>query len=189
MQFLIVGLGNIGAQFNYTRHNAGFIFIDTLLKYVNNTSFKEKFQASYCATKYNNEVDIILLRPHTYMNGSGISVQLCQKFYKIETNNIFVFYDDIEVPLGKVKIKYKGGTGGHNGIRSLNQHIGNDFYQIHIGVGRPEAFVSVHDHVLSRFKEEELALVEKVCDRIAANLGVILSKDNLQIERLVQSFK
>jgi PTH1 family peptidyl-tRNA hydrolase len=160
---LIVGLGNIGKEYENTRHNIGFIAIDKVLsnldKYttINKPIFKGQLFKSG---------DFLFLKPSTYMNLSGESVGVVKNFYKIENNNIIVIHDDLDLKLGALRFKKGGGNAGHNGLKSIDSHIGNDYNRFRIGIGRPEGEIKVVDYVLGKFKEEELETLSKTLENV-----------------------
>ena len=161
MPKLIVFLGNPGPQYQKTRHNAGFMVCSKLIEQENITnSWQTKFHALY--TKVGN---VILLKPQTFMNLSGNSVQEAAKFYNIKEKDILVVHDDIESAFGKVVLQQGGGLAGHNGLRSIKQSLGTDgFYRLKIGVGRPSANIQVADYVLGRFSELEEAMLTSILE-------------------------
>ncbi len=156
---LIVGLGNIGNEYLKTRHNIGFIAIDEILKDINYSTINKP---AFKGTLYKSD-DFLFLKPSTYMNLSGESVGAVKNFYKIDNDDIIVIHDDLDLKLGALRFKKGGGNGGHNGLKSIDSHIGNDYHRIRIGIGRPENKSEVVDFVLSNFKDEEL---EKLQDTI-----------------------
>ena len=156
MPKLIVFLGNPGMQYRHTRHNAGWMVCDAFSAYKGMTqSWTTKFHA-----QYTKQGDAVLLKPQTFMNESGLSVQEAAKFYGIDCKDVLVVHDDIELPFKSVKIQMGGGMGGHKGLRSVKTHLGTDrFCRLRIGVGRPPACIQVADFVLGRFsplEEKEL---------------------------------
>ncbi|WP_339137000.1 MAG: aminoacyl-tRNA hydrolase [Candidatus Electrothrix sp. GW3-4] len=167
--YLIVGLGNPGVKYELTRHNAGFLTVDDFADQHNCALNTEKWQGLYCSERINGQ-RVLLLKPQTFMNKSGESVIRFVDFYQIPLQHILVIYDDIDLPKGKIKVAAKGGAGGHNGIRSLIQHLGTStFSRLKIGVGRPERDeqgrgIPVDRYVLANFTDEELALFN---DRLA----------------------
>ena len=148
---LIVGLGNVGSEYTNTRHNIGFIIIDKILQNLDSKKISKNFKGELFQSG-----DYLFLKPSTYMNLSGESVVLVRDFYKIDNKDIIVIHDDIDLKLGALKIKNGGSDGGHNGIKSIDKHIGNSYYRIRVGIGRPENREKVVDYVLGRFKDEEL---------------------------------
>jgi PTH1 family peptidyl-tRNA hydrolase len=153
---LIVGLGNIGDEYTNTRHNIGFIAIDKILANLNYTTInKPAFKGELFKSG-----NYLFLKPSTYMNLSGESVEAVKNFYKIDNNDIIVIHDDLDLKLGALRFKQGGGNAGHNGLKSIDKYIGNDYHRIRIGIGRPEGEIKVIDYVLGKFQEEELQKLE-----------------------------
>lgn len=153
MAKLIVGLGNPGIEHEMTRHNIGWLSLDQLSFY-SNLNFKDKFKGEFALTSIGDE-QVIFLRPQTYMNLSGESVQACAKFFKITLKDILVIHDELDLPFGTLTFKDGGGLAGHNGLKSIAQHMGgNSFYRLRMGIGRP-VHGSVSSWVLSGFSNEE----------------------------------
>ena len=151
---IIIGLGNIGREYENTRHNAGFMAIDKLAKMLEMDFNQEKFSAYFAKKKIDGE-DIILLKPTTYMNNSGIALRQCMDFYKVPSEDILVLYDDMDMPVGKLRLRQKGSAGGHNGIKSIISHIGTqEFDRIRIGIGK-DKLIPVVDWVLGKFPQEQ----------------------------------
>lgn len=152
---LIVGLGNPGKKYEKTLHNAGFLAVDALLSKYNLTLDKEMFHGQYVKTKIRGE-EVIVVKPQTFMNLSGECIgQMC-RYFKIGPEDVFVMYDDMEIRFGQLRIRGNGSSGGHNGIKSLIQHLGTQtFPRIKIGVGRPKSEKSVISHVLAQFSAEQ----------------------------------
>jgi peptidyl-tRNA hydrolase, PTH1 family len=152
---LIVGLGNPGSQFNKTKHNIGFEVIDELCNRFGTNLNQSKFNGLYTIIHKNGE-KLILLKPLTYMNLSGDCIKPMMDYYDIELDELLVIYDDLDLPVGKIRLRQKGSAGGHNGIKSTISHVGTqNFNRIRIGIGRPENGMAVPDYVLSKFKKEE----------------------------------
>ncbi|MDY0164065.1 aminoacyl-tRNA hydrolase [Desulfobotulus sp.] len=167
---LVAGLGNPGHRYAGTRHNAGFQVVEALSRVLSVPLDKNKFDAEFGRGRVGGR-DVFLVRPQSYMNRSGIPVQKLSRFFDIEMSNIIVVYDDIDLPFGRIRIREKGGHGGHNGIRSLIEHLGgHDFPRVRIGIGRPEGEKDVADYVLSGFsvaeKEIWLRVVERARDAV-----------------------
>ena len=151
---LIVGLGNPGKEYDMTRHNTGFYCLDVLSDEMNQSIDKEKFKGLYTKFKYKGE-DVILLKPQTYMNNSGESVAAVMQFFKIPVEDLLVIYDDMDMPVGKLRLRQKGSAGGHNGIKSIISHIGTqEFDRIRIGIGK-DKLIPVVDWVLGKFPQEQ----------------------------------
>ncbi len=157
--FLIVGLGNIGEKYSLTRHNVGFMVVDNATKIQQNSSNINKSNFNADVIKIG---DTIFAKPTTYMNNSGIAVKAIKDYYKIENQNIITIHDDLDLPFGTVKFKIGGGHGGHNGLRSLDAHIGNDYIRVRIGIGKPTFKEDVANYVLSNFSKEELNKLEDI---------------------------
>ena len=164
--FLIVGLGNPGVQYELTRHNAGFLALDFFADQHGCAFSTEKRQGLYCSTRL-ADVRVLLIKPLTFMNKSGVCVARFVDFYNIELANILVIHDDLDLAPGRMKIVAGGGAGGHNGVRSLIHHLGtSEFARLKIGIGRPEhneqgQGFPVDRYVLSGFSDQELACFNK----------------------------
>ncbi|MDD2699448.1 MAG: aminoacyl-tRNA hydrolase [Arcobacteraceae bacterium] len=159
--FLIAGLGNPGEKYKNTRHNVGFLVIDEIAKNantttINNSNFKSITQ------KTNNT---ILAKPQTFMNLSGESILSIADYYGIDNNEIIIIHDDLDLPFGAVKFKIGGGHGGHNGLRSIDSHIGQDYIRVRVGIGKP-INKEVANYVLSDFSKEESNKLEDIIPHI-----------------------
>lgn len=164
--FLIVGLGNPGAEYERTRHNIGFMSIDQLAS--GGISFASKFHGLVAQATLTDE-KVVFLKPQTFMNLSGKSVQAAMAFYKIPPENVIVLHDELDLPLGKIRIKQGGGANGHNGIKDIDQMVGPNYWRIRLGIGHPGTAEQVHGHVLSRFASEEMVEVERVLKALTEN--------------------
>lgn len=163
---LIVGLGNPGVKYEKTRHNAGFMVLDRIAEMNGVSISKSKFEGKHVKTRINGE-EVILLKPETYMNLSGFSVRACMDFYKIPREDILIIYDDLDTPVGSIRLKTKGSAGGHNGMKSVIQAVvGEDFDRIRVGIGR-DPRIKIVDYVLTRFKPEELEDLDQAVDQAA----------------------
>ena len=162
---LIVGLGNIGKEYENTRHNMGFMLVDRYLEYRNITDkFKEKFNAMYVETTINNE-KVIFIKPTTYMNNSGIAVRAFVDFYKLSSEDILVISDDLDLDLGKFRLRRNGSSGGHNGLKSIISHLGtDDFKRLRIGISNDKD--DVINYVLSKFSKRELNEIDTMFDTL-----------------------
>lgn len=162
MSLLIVGLGNPGREYEETRHNIGQMVVEKLADEYNGF-WKEKFKGQYCKIS-GPKGDVYLLVPHTYMNLSGESVQALAKFFKIQVNDILVAHDELDLPFGQINFKDGGGLAGHNGLKSMKQCLGNqNFKRLRMGIGRPQ-HGQVSDWVLSKFRGDEVIVLEQVLD-------------------------
>jgi PTH1 family peptidyl-tRNA hydrolase len=166
IMFLIVGLGNIGKEYENTRHNFGFLTVDEIIKKYNFGSSNKKFSSEFYQGKIDGE-DVIIIKPQTYMNKSGVAVSQVKKFYKVPIENIIVFHDDLDLELGKIKVKVGGGAGGHNGLKSIDGLIGKNYIRVRLGIGRPEHKDAVHSYVLGKFNKEEQKIVDDIRVRIS----------------------
>ena len=164
---LIVGLGNPGRDYSATRHNVGFMAVDELARRWNITNWKQKYNAEVAEYRLDGDV-IMLVKPQTYMNLSGTAISELARFYKIPAHDVVVIFDDLDLPAGRLRLRTKGGSGGHRGIESLLTHMGSaEFPRIRIGIGRPPAGWEVVDYVLSRFAAEEQPLLTEVIGKAA----------------------
>ncbi|MFC7394731.1 aminoacyl-tRNA hydrolase [Scopulibacillus cellulosilyticus] len=162
---LIVGLGNPGSKYEHTRHNIGFEAIDAISEKHQIPLTKTKFNALYGKGKINDE-DILLVKPLTYMNLSGEAVAPLMNFYKLSIDDLLVIYDDMDLAVGKIRLRKKGSAGGHNGIKSLIAHLGTqDFKRIRVGIGRPDGRQPVIDYVLQRFGENEKDTISQAIEK------------------------
>ena len=170
---LIVGLGNPTDKYKKNRHNVGFMVIDRL---IDDLSPANITKATFKGELYRAR-DLFLLKPMTYMNLSGESVLAVSRYYKI--SRIIVIHDELDIPLGRIKIKHGGSSGGHNGLKSIDACVGSDYDRIRIGISRPQHKGDVIGHVLSDFRKEEWPCVEKVVD-VAADIARELAKSDLK---------
>jgi len=178
---LIVGLGNPGKQYEHTRHNIGFDVIDLVSDRFQIPLNQSKLKGLYGIGLYQG-VKVLLLKPLTYMNLSGESVRAVMDYYQIELEDILVIYDDLDLPVGKIRLRQKGSSGGHNGIKSIVSHIGTQqFNRIRIGIDRPTSGMSVPDFVLGRFQKEEQMLVNDAVQKGADACEAALTKPFLQV--------
>ena len=162
---LVVGLGNKGREYENTRHNMGFMLVDRYLQYKNITDkFKEKFNAMYIETTINNE-KVIFIKPMTYMNNSGIAVRAFLDFYKLNSEDVLVISDDLDLDLGKFRLRRNGSSGGHNGLKSIISHLGTDnFKRLRIGISNDKD--DVINYVLSKFSKKELSEIDTMFDTL-----------------------
>src|SRR6266567_5145 len=169
---LFVGLGNPGAKYARNRHNIGFMAVDEIARRHGFAPWRRRFQGETSEGTLGTE-RVILLKPTTYMNDSGRSVQEAASFFKIAPGDITVFHDELELPPGKVRVKIGGGIAGHNGLRSISAHIGNDYRRVRLGIGHPGVKELVHGHVLSDFAKSERPWVEALCEAVADNAALL----------------
>ena len=158
---LIVGLGNPGKEYENTRHNAGFRFIDTYAKTKNLTFNKEKFHGLYTEFIYNDE-KIILLKPEKFMNLSGEVIRDFVKFFKIDLKDIFIICDDLDTEIGSFRLRYKGSSGGHNGLKNIEKHLHtSDYKRLKIGIGNKKEKDPI-DYVIGKVTKEELEKMNSI---------------------------
>lgn len=185
-EFLVVGLGNPGNKYTYTRHNSGFLCLDMLSQKLNFRIDRLKFKSLICDTKINGH-RCIVMKPQTYMNNSGEAIRECANFYKIKPENIIVIYDDISLDVGKLRIRRKGTDGGHNGIKSIIYHLNSDqFPRIKLGCGKkPHPDYDLIDWVISEFKKDELKALEPALENACKAIELLL--DN-QIDKAMNLY-
>lgn len=162
---LWAGLGNPGAQYALNRHNAGFMAIDAIADFHDFDAPKKRFQGWAIEARLGSE-KLVLLKPATFMNESGRSIGEAMRFYKLEPQNVTVFYDELDLAPFKVKVKRGGGAAGHNGIRSTIAHIGEDFRRVRLGIGHPGHKDRVHGYVLGNYAKADM-------DPLAEMLGAV----------------
>ena len=170
---LIVGLGNPGTQYEDTRHNIGFKVIDKLVSdFGANEISKSSFQGELFKAP-----NILLLKPTTFMNLSGKSVQAVKNFYKIELEDIIVIHDDIDLPFSALRFKNGGGHGGHNGLRSIDAMIGKEYNRVRMGVGKPEYKSQVADYVLGNFSSDENQILKEWITHVSTSIKELKVKN------------
>ena len=173
---LLVGLGNPNPNNSNNRHNVGFVVIDAINAKFKLSKQKPKFKGLLTTGKI-DEQKIFAIKPLTFMNSSGICIKEIIEYFKINANDVFVFHDDMDIDIGKVKVKFGGGNAGHNGIESIDKNIGKNYSRIRIGIGRPKNNSTGVDHVLDNFSSEETQSVEKVTRNIIESLSILIKKD------------
>ena len=169
---LFVGLGNPGTKYHANRHNIGFMAVDTIARRHGFGPWRRRFQGETAEGTIDRE-KVILLKPLTYMNDSGRSVQDAASFFKMAPGEISVFHDELELLPSKLRVKIGGGIAGHNGLRSISAHIGNDYRRVRLGIGHPGVKELVHGHVLSDFAKADRPWVEALCEAVADHAGQI----------------
>ncbi len=181
---LFVGLGNPGAKFSGHRHNIGFMVVDEIARRHGFAPWRRRFQGETAEGTLDHE-RVILLRPSTFMNESGRAVQEAANFFKLAAGEITVFQDELELPPAKVRVKVGGGIAGHNGLRSISAHIGNDYRRVRLGIGHPGVKELVHSYVLSDFAKDERPWVEALREAIADNAGLLVAGRNSTFQNKV----
>ncbi len=171
---LFVGLGNPGAKHAHNRHNIGFMAVDEIARRQGFAPWRRRFQGETAEGTLDRE-RVVLLRPSTFMNEAGRAVQEAASFFKLSEGEITVFQDELELPAAKVRVKVGGGIAGHNGLRSISSHIGNDYRRVRLGIGHPGVKELVHGYVLSDFAKDERPWVVALCEAIADNAGLLVT--------------
>lgn len=169
---LIVGLGNIGKEYDQTRHNTGFMVVDYYAK-EHNLDFKleTKLEGFICVTNISGE-KVILLKPTTYMNLSGNSISKVLNYYKIDVKDMLVIHDDLDLGVGVIRLRNHGSAGGHNGLKSIISHVGENFNRCKIGIDKSNDTIS---HVLSKFSKEELVLINSSIEKVSNAIDDFIS--------------
>jgi peptidyl-tRNA hydrolase, PTH1 family len=181
---LLVGLGNPGPEYARNRHNVGFMALDAIARRHGIGPWRRRFKGVVAEGRLGDE-RVTLLMPETFMNDSGRAVGEAAHFLKIDVGDIAVFHDEIELPPAKVRVKTGGGIAGHNGLRSITAHVGNDYRRVRIGVGHPGAKELVHNYVLGNFAKAELPWVEALCDIMADNAVMIAKGEDSSFQNKV----
>jgi peptidyl-tRNA hydrolase, PTH1 family len=173
---LIAGLGNPGSEYRHTRHNIGFEVIDSLSELLDIPLDHSKYNGLFGKGRVGTE-DVVLVKPLTYMNLSGEAIKPLMRFYKIDIKDLIVIYDDLDLEVGKMRLRFKGSAGGHNGMKSIIYHLGSqDFKRVRVGIGRPEGRQPVVDFVLRPFSSEENPIVQETIKRAAKACKVAISE-------------
>jgi PTH1 family peptidyl-tRNA hydrolase len=173
---LLVGLGNPGPRYAYNRHNIGFLALDDIAERHGLSPWRKRFQGETAEGSIGGE-RIVALKPLTFMNESGRAVGEAMRYLKLAPADVIVIYDEIDLAPGKIRVKRAGGAGGHNGIRSIDQHIGTDYWRVRLGVGHPGLKHLVHGHVLSNFTDEEEAWLDPLLEAVAKEAPLMVKDD------------
>jgi peptidyl-tRNA hydrolase, PTH1 family len=173
---LLVGLGNPNPNNSNNRHNVGFLVIDAINEKFKLSKQKPKFKGLLTTGKI-EEQKVFAIKPLTFMNNSGVCIKELIEYFKIDVKDVFVFHDDMDLDLGKIKTKTGGSHAGHNGIDSIDKNIGKNYSRVRIGIGRPKKNVAGSDHVLDNFSSEEMQNIEKITKNIIDSLPVLINKD------------
>src|ERR1700747_2261638 len=169
---LFVGLGNPGSKYARNRHNIGFFAVDEIARGRGFAPWRRRFQGETSEGVLDHE-RVILLKPTTYMNESGRAVQEAVNFFKLATGEVTVFQDELELPPTKVRVKVGGGIAGHNGLRSITSHIGNDYRRVRLGIGHPGVKELVHAYVLADFAKDDAPWVSALCEALADSAALL----------------
>jgi len=174
---LIVGLGNVGKEYDLTRHNTGFMALDYFAK-ENNLSFKlETKLEGFISTGVINGQKVVLLKPTTFMNLSGNSISKVLNFYKIDVKDMLVIHDDLDLAVGTIRFRSHGGAGGHNGLKSIISHVGETFNRCKIGIDKTDDAVS---HVLSKFSKDELVSINNAIEKVSYAINDFISEKSFE---------
>ena len=173
---LLVGLGNPGPKYAKTRHNIGFMALDEIVRRQNLGAWRARFQSEAAEGLIGTE-KVLALKPQTYMNNSGQAVGEAARFFKLAPEQVVVLYDELDLAPGKVKVRQGGGAAGHNGIRSITQHIGADFWRVRLGIGHPGDKNKVTNYVLGEFSKAEAQEAERVCEAVGEEIPRLLQDD------------
>ena len=174
---LLVGLGNPGAQYERNRHNIGFLAVDEIARRHNFGPFRQKFSGLISEGTIDGE-KVLLLKPQTFMNRSGDSIVQATNFYKIAPQDVTVLYDELDLVPGKLRVKVGGGSGGHNGIRSIDPQIGPDYRRVRLGIGHPGSKDAVMHYVLGDFAKSDAAWLDPLLEAVADSAGLLVKKDD-----------
>ncbi|MGI9356580.1 MAG: aminoacyl-tRNA hydrolase [Rhizobiaceae bacterium] len=174
---IVAGLGNPGSKYAKQRHNIGFMAVDEIHRHEGFSPWKSKFHGMAAEGLLGGE-KTLLLKPSTYMNESGRSVGEAARFFKTEPSDVVVFYDELDLAPGKVRVKRAGGAGGHNGIRSIDQHLGQNYRRVRIGIGHPGRKDRVTGHVLGDFAKSDHTWLDPLLDEIARNANLLAKGDD-----------
>src|SRR3981189_2348750 len=172
---LFVGLGNPGSKYAGNRHNIGFMAVEEIARRHGFAPWRRRFQGETAEGTLERE-RVILLRPLTFMNESGRAVQEAANFFKLTPADIAVFNAEVQLPSAKLRVKVGGGIAGHNGLRSISAHVGNDYRRVRLGIGHPGVKELVHGHVLSDFAKSDRPWVEALCKAVADNAGLLTTE-------------
>ena len=173
---LLVGLGNPNPNNSNNRHNVGFLVIDKINEKFKLSKQKPKFKGLLTTGKI-DEHKVFAIKPLTFMNSSGICIKELIEYFKISVKDVFVFHDDMDIDIGKVKVKFGGSNAGHNGIDSIDKNIGKNYSRVRIGIGRPKTNSTGAEHVLDNFSSDEKENVDVVAKNIIESLSILINKD------------
>jgi peptidyl-tRNA hydrolase, PTH1 family len=181
---LLVGLGNPGTRYAGNRHNIGFMAVEAIARRHGLGPWRRRFQGVACEGLIGGD-RVLLLLPGTYMNESGRAVAEAANFFKLPVEDLVVFHDELDLPAAKLRVKVGGGNAGHNGLRSISAHVGNDYRRVRIGIGHPGAKELVLAYVLDDFAKADKPWVEALCDAIADNAELIARGEDASFQNKV----
>ncbi|KEG17010.1 aminoacyl-tRNA hydrolase [Bartonella bacilliformis] len=174
---LIAGLGNPGSHYQNNRHNIGFMAVDAIHEAFSFSPWSKKFQAEVSNGLINGE-KILLIKPQTFMNLSGQAIGEALRFYKLDLDHLIVFYDELDLPPGTVRVKIGGRSNGHNGIKSIDSHCGNNYHHVRLGIGRPSSKELVDQYVLGNFTQSDQKWLPTLLGVIANNVAMLIKGDS-----------
>ncbi|HEK9107773.1 aminoacyl-tRNA hydrolase [Streptococcus equi subsp. zooepidemicus] len=184
---MIVGLGNPGSKYQQTKHNVGFMAVDRLVKDLDISFTEDKAFKALVGSAFINQEKVYFVKPTTFMNNSGLAVRALLTYYNISTKDLMVIYDDLDMAVGKIRLRQKGSAGGHNGIKSIIAHIGTqEFDRVKIGIGRPSHGMSVINHVLGKFDTDDMITINVALDKVDKAINYYLQEKS--IEKTMQQF-
>ena len=175
--FMVVGLGNPGSRYENNRHNIGFMAVDDIVRRHRFSAWRKKFDGVFCEAVI-GDAKIYALKPQTFMNLSGNAVQALAAFYKIRPENIIVFYDELDLVPGKLRVRQGGGANGHNGLKSIDAHLGQNYWRVRLGIGRPPEKEQVTAYVLGDFAKADALWLDKLLPVIAEEFPLLLQKND-----------
>ncbi len=186
---ILAGLGNPDKKYTYTRHNAGFLFLSAIGRRFGLQIKKRQFD-SLTGVWHEQDKDILLMEPLTYMNESGIAVHSAMKKHRLTPHDIVIVHDDMDIPVGRAKFHYNRSSAGHKGIESIIEKTGTrEFYRIRIGIGKPGNPYDTVDYVLSEFSEQELDMLKDLFDKISDGLLMFINEDRQKAMEFVNKIK
>ena len=181
---LIAGLGNPGARYARNRHNIGFVAVERIADAHRIGPFRQRFQGLIADGAIDGE-RVALLMPTTFMNDSGQSVGEALRFFKLGVGSVIVIHDELDLAPAKARVKIGGGNAGHNGLRSITAHIGNDYKRLRLGIGHPGAKELVYPYVLGDFSKAEMVWVDALCDAVASSAGLLAKGEDNKFQNKV----
>ena len=181
--WLICGLGNPEKKYNLSRHNLGFEIIDLLVSEYNFELIKKNKSNEIYKGKFKNTI-CLLCKPLTYMNNSGVPINELMNFYKVSNSKIIIIHDDLDLKVGKIKLKFGGGNGGHNGLLSIDNNIGKDYKRVRIGIGRPSSRDLVSKYVLKKFNKDDRIIINKKINLLVKYFDLIFDNDSLLLTKI-----
>jgi peptidyl-tRNA hydrolase, PTH1 family len=182
--FLFAGLGNPGAKYAHNRHNIGFMAVDEIVRRHSFSSWRKKFHADMAEGTLGG-AKVMVLKPQTYMNESGRAVGEAVRFHNIDLDHVYVFYDELDLEPGKLRVKLGGGAAGHNGIRSISAHIGPDYKRVRLGIGHPGVKELVMPHVLGDFAKQDKEWLKLLLDAVADEAPLIAEGEDEKFQSRV----